>query len=240
MKDYVKNLHQLHVPSQLRRKTDQAVDESIRAYGMDPKKLLTAYRSVVQQLSWLGRGVMIAILYDVGRAQQATHKLKVSDLLAVNRLIQDTIAYADEGRAVLKLRSPGTDYFADGDFALSAVHDASFAGESEHGSQQGNVILFGPRKHLQADAPVMIVSWASTKIHRVCRSTLAAEACSASHAHDTLAFLRAALAEWLYGLVEAVDNALGQGPGRGFARLPLALGHDPQGRQSAHREADRP
>ena len=47
--------------------------------------------------------------------------------------------------------------------------------------------------------PSMLIDWSSTKIHTVVRSTLAAEAASASHAHDRATFVRALIAEVLFG-----------------------------------------
>ncbi|CAK0857899.1 unnamed protein product, partial [Prorocentrum cordatum] len=46
---------------------------------------------------------------------------------------------------------------------------------------------------------VNVVDWCSSKIHRVVRSTLAAEAASASYGFDRACFVRTALAEILYG-----------------------------------------
>ena len=46
--------------------------------------------------------------------------------------------------------------------------------------------------------PSMLIDWPITKIHRVVRSTLAAEAASASHAHDRATFVCVLIDEVLF------------------------------------------
>ena len=92
----------------------------------------------------------------------------------------------------------------DDDVAVVGIHDASVARQPGHSSQQGYLVLMSvggvfitPEKQ-----PSMLIDWSSTKVHRVVRSTLAAEAASASHAHDRATFVRVLIAEVLLANME--------------------------------------
>ena len=76
-----------------------------------------------------------------------------------------------------------------------AFHDASFGGQTNNGSQQGYVVAISTTKALEESRPMNAVDWSSSKIHRVVRSTLAAEAAAASHCHDRAVYARAMLSE---------------------------------------------
>jgi hypothetical protein len=52
------------------------------------------------------------------------------------------------------------------------------------------------------ETSMRVIEWSSGEIHRVVRSTLAAEAASASHAHDRGTFARVLLAELLFAQTE--------------------------------------
>ena len=67
---------------------------------------------------------------------------------------------------------------------LAAVHDASFAGQPDHGSQGGYVIMLGDTALYNDLAVTHLVEWHSGKIHRKVASTLASEANAASQAYD--------------------------------------------------------
>ena len=84
---------------------------------------------------------------------------------------------------------------------IVGVHDASFGQQTKHGSQQGYLVMLGETALRKADTErgVHLLDWGSSKIHRVVRSTLAAEAASASHAHDRATYARVLLAEVLGG-----------------------------------------
>lgn len=82
---------------------------------------------------------------------------------------------------------------------ILAVHDASFAQQPGGGSQSGYLVMRSTESVLKATRPegVHLLDWASNKIYRVVRSTLAAEAASASHAHDRGTYVRVLLADLL-------------------------------------------
>ena len=82
---------------------------------------------------------------------------------------------------------------------VGQVSDASFMGQGEAGSQMGFLLLRAPVALFDGEAQCHLMDWGSGKIHRKVRSTLAAEAASTSHGADRSTYLRALLAEFLYG-----------------------------------------
>ena len=64
-----------------------------------------------------------------------------------------------------------------GRLTVGLYTDASFDRQPRGGSQQGYIIVIGDKRlAINDSAPASLVCWGSTKIHRVARSTLAAEA----------------------------------------------------------------
>ncbi len=78
---------------------------------------------------------------------------------------------------------------------VGAVHDASFMQQLDEGSQYGYALLLGPEAFFDEEKVVHLIDWSSSKIHRKVRSTLAAEAASASRAYDRAVYARAMIAE---------------------------------------------
>ena len=74
---------------------------------------------------------------------------------------------------------------------LAAVHDASFAGQPDHNSQGGYVIMLGDTSLYNELATTHLIEWHSGKIHRKVASTLASEANAASQAYDRAMWARA-------------------------------------------------
>jgi len=63
----------------------------------------------------------------------------------------------------------------------------------------GYFLLRSSGQLFNGPAPCHFMDWGSGRIHRVVRSTLAAESASASHAADRATYLRALISELLYG-----------------------------------------
>ena len=76
-----------------------------------------------------------------------------------------------------------------------SVTDASFAGQPNGGSQLGYATLMAERSILDGSARANLLDWGSKKIHRVVKSTLAAEAAAMSFGFDRSIFARAVYAE---------------------------------------------
>ena len=156
----------------------------------------TQYLSLTQQLSWPARTTMPGLCYLVSELQQKTSNATVADLTRCNWVLRQAQEMSRNSCELRFLRDPAWKLE---DLLLVVAHDASFGNQSNHGSQQGYVCLLGgSTKPLSEHAPghFHMVDWGSSKIHRVVRSTLAAEAASASHAHDRGTLIRYALA-WL-------------------------------------------
>jgi hypothetical protein len=131
----------------------------------------------------------------VSDLQQKSASATVADLVKANWVLKQAQAMGRAGaclwfRPVLEKNAMPT---------ILAVHDASFAQQPGHGSQSGYLVLRSTENVLKAARPegVHLLDWASNKIHRVVRPTLAAEAASASHAHDRGTYVRVLLAELL-------------------------------------------
>ena len=76
--------------------------------------------------------------------------------------------------------------------------DASWNRQPRSGSQQGCVIAFGDRVREKVhQAPLCIAAWSSTRIERVVRSTLAAEAAALANGYDMAVYMRVLLARLL-------------------------------------------
>ena len=153
--------------------------------GFDADFYTTKYRSLVQQLAWPARCTLAALNYCVSATQQATKELCVRDLTTANTALREAKALVRSGAGTIHFKAPHEDFWTLGKLHFSAVHDAAFGNEEQHASQQGYVLLVGSKDHQLQDGHAHPVEWSSTRIHRVVRSTLAAEAaCVASHAHD--------------------------------------------------------
>ena len=88
------------------------------------------------------------------------------------------------------------------ELGVVTASDASFAGEPNSKSQQGRIRFLVPAQQLLnpecCEYDVMIVSFSSTTIKRVCRATLQAETYALQNAQEAGDRVRALLAE-LYG-----------------------------------------
>jgi len=103
------------------------------------------------------------------------------------------------------------------------AHDASFAGQPRQGSQQGVIVMMGydePETRLPSE--LHTVEWSSGKIHRVVRSTLAAEAASAATAVD-----RAKMVRHLVAQMQTPRRTGPKGQDRSYHVRGLADGKNP-------------
>ena len=153
-------------------------------------------RSVVGSLSWIARQARPDILYWLSKLQSSIKGPTVSTLKEANKVLELALNGVD-----LKLR------YNNGPFNLQELgvltaSDALFAGEPGSKSQQGRIHFLVPAQQLLdpkcCDYDVMIVSFSSTTIKRVCRVTLKAEMYALQNAQEAGDRVRALLAE-LYG-----------------------------------------
>ena len=87
------------------------------------------------------------------------------------------------------LRLPAGD--RSGRLAVALMADASFSRQPRGGSQQGYVLMLGDRRVIFSEKfPANCGFWQSTRIKRVVRSTLAAEAATMATGYDMAIWLR--------------------------------------------------
>jgi hypothetical protein len=82
---------------------------------------------------------------------------------------------------------------------LAAIHDASWGGQPDMGSQMGYAIMLGSTQLYDGPTVTHLLEWRSAKIDRKVASTLAAEANSASQAYDRGTYARVLLYEFERG-----------------------------------------
>ena len=77
---------------------------------------------------------------------------------------------------------------------MGLYNDASFDRQPRGGSQQGYIVIIGDKSlAIRPEFYASPVAWSSTRIHRVVRSTLAAEAAALATGYDTAVYIRAIL-----------------------------------------------
>ena len=153
-------------------------------------------RSVVGSLSWIARQARPDILDRVPKLQSSIKGATVSTLKEANKVPELALNGMD-----LKLRYENGPFNFQ-EFGVLTASDASFAGEPGSKSQQSRIHVLVPAQQLLdpecCDYDVMIVSFSSTTIKRVCRATLQAETYALQNAQEAGDRVRALLAE-LYG-----------------------------------------
>ena len=150
-------------------------------------------QSVVGSLSWIARQGRPDILYKVSYLQSKIKGASVAILKEANKVLELALTGKD-----LKIRyKHGICEFMQ--LGVLTASDASFAAEPGMRSQQGRIHFLAPRKQLtdpsNCDFDVMLVSYSSTTIKRVCRATLQAETYALQNAQESGDRIRALLAE---------------------------------------------
>jgi hypothetical protein len=170
------------------------VRRKLKEARLTPQEM-TQYLSVTQQLSWPARTTLPGLNYLVSELQQKASKATVADLARCNWVLKQAQKMSREGACLwFRKPAPGMEKVEP---LVVAVHDASFAGQTDFGSQQGYLVAVGHRTSLEKPEKghFHLVDWGSSKIHRVVRSTMAAEAASASMAHDRGTLVRYVLCQ---------------------------------------------
>ena len=153
-------------------------------------------RSVAGSLSWIARQARPDTFYRVSKLQSSIKGATGSTLKEANKVLELALNGMD-----LKLR------YKNGPFNFQEIgvltaSDASFAGEPGIKSQQGRIHVLVPAYQLldpkRCDYDVLIVSFSSTTIKRVCSATLQAETYALQNAQEVGDTALALLVE-LYG-----------------------------------------
>jgi hypothetical protein len=175
--------------------TQKGYFDDVQAIPVDKKRKarpeapLTAHetkqlRSLIGKLAWPARETMPQIAFDVSEAQQKMAEPVVARLLEINALLRKAKKIES---SMCSIKVPKIDL---NKAVMVAFSDASFGNMPRHGSQAGFMILVAEAKCVKESAKAAVVSWASHRIKRVVKSTLAAEAAALSEAQDQLEYSR--------------------------------------------------
>ena len=148
------------------------------------------FRSIAGCLQWLGSQARP----DVSPAiSLCNHGLKttISDL----RNLAETLDYAKEtaNQGMIIQDVP-----LNKDSILLTYTDASWANAAHSSSQLGILVMITTPDAVAMKSKAAILDWRSTRSPRVCRSTLAAEACAADEGSDRSDYLNLMLSELFY------------------------------------------
>jgi len=155
----------------------------------------TQYRRLIAQVRWPVSHIAPQMAYEVNRAaQKAQGEWVVTDIVQLNAMVRKLQELAACGAARLTLRKlvPGT-------WKVLTSFDASFAREPGMKSQLGFMTFLTTGLIEQEETVCNVAEFQSSTIHRVVKSTLAAEAASMSTALDRQLYLRLLLEAILYG-----------------------------------------
>ena len=149
----------------------------------------TSYRSVVGQLMYLQTWTRPDLCTATSLAAQRTEKATISDILNLNKVVKDM-----QSRPGVKIVFPRSSPSPFGRFTLLAYGDSAFANAEGEKSQCGQCLF------AVADVEAAIVkgdftrcpplTWASSTVKRVVRSTLSAEAYAVSESVEDAIWVR--------------------------------------------------
>ena len=150
--------------------------------GPDEKMLESAnfkeYRRLVMQMRWPAAHVMPDFLYRISALAQKFKGPSYADVKKANKTLKDMKALAESGGAILKYPNIG------GEVMFVTYFDASLGKEEKGQSQQGAVHFITSVKAETQPSPAGILEFNSSRISRVVRSSMAAEAASMTMAAD--------------------------------------------------------
>ena len=165
----------------------------------------TALRSTVGSQSWVVRSCRPEHVYEVSTLQQSMNKAKVSDVLEANNVTADIQAAAKRGLTF----KPGLNWY---ESISICIGDSGFGNEDEFidewqefepfRSQGGKILAIGESQLADTQPGMLhILSFGSSIVRRVCRSTVQAEAYNLDLCVEENDLLRAALVD-LRGLLD--------------------------------------
>ena len=174
---YIKSVKQIPItPSRKLRKNDKVTFEE--------EKLL---RSAIGQLNWVATQTRPDLSYDVLELSMITNRATVDHLLQANKVIRKLKSEA------LQIKFPRLGELSN--LKLILFNDASFANLPDGTSSTGGRVVF-----LSGEGDKCCpISWSSTKIKRVVRSTLAAETLSLADGCEGVFVIGCLLTELIYG-----------------------------------------
>ena len=146
---------------------------------------LSSYRRLAMQLRWPAHLVMPEFLYRVSVLSQLVATATGKDLINANQLLAQMLNAAKEGGAKNVLRLiRGTPVFV-------SYFDASLGKTEAMCAQQAEIHFVTSKDVEVCPTRASLLDFHSSKVHRVVRSSLAAEACAMTSAADRSLYKRA-------------------------------------------------
>ena len=153
-----------------------------RERGKDNTATLTpsetkAFRGLLGQQEWYPRIMCYSIGFQVSKLASEIKDLRMSSLKDAAKLVREVKQFHKEEELVFRPGMP----WQPGNIAVVPVHDASFNNLPGHKSQKGCWLGISTPDLMKDQSLVHrihFVHWTSSKIQRVARSTLSAEAYS--------------------------------------------------------------
>ena len=157
---------------------------------------LSAFRRLIMQLRWPAHLVMPEFLYRTSYLAQAVSGAKGSDLAYANKMLGEMKEAAKRGEALVKIQPlKGKPMFV-------SYFDASLGTSKQLKGQQGEIHFLTTEAVSKQLAAANVLEFHSSRIHRVVRSSLAAESCAMSGAMDRMLFNRVLFDALNYGKLE--------------------------------------
>ena len=148
---YIESLNSIEIP----------VNRKQAKSALVTKSRLAEYRTIVSQLGWIAQQTRPDLSFDIADLSSKFKCATVKNLFQANKVV----AKAKSNPVTIKLGVESLE-----NCQLNCYNDASFGNLSTGGSQGGYVIFLKSCYDLYTP-----VSWESKKLHRVVKSTIAAE-----------------------------------------------------------------
>ena len=145
----------------------------------------TSYRRLVMQLRWPATHVFPERLFMVSELAQQVEVADMSHARKLNALLTEFQTAAEGGSMQLQYRSLGCE-----EYEVISFFDASLGKTAARQAQQGQVHFLTVKQAHSMPSPANILSFRSSKIARVVKSSLAAEGNALSSAADDQLYLR--------------------------------------------------
>lgn len=171
---YINEIKPIPLSEVRRLNKDDEVTESER----------TQLRSIIGKLNWVTTQTRPDLSFEVSRLASKVNKAKVHNIVEINKVVKK--AKSEE----VVLRFPKLKNIKE--CKIIVYSDASFGNAEAGGSQGAHLIFLADSEYNSA-----IISWSSTRMKRVVRSTLSAETLALSDAVDKARFINKILSRLL-------------------------------------------